>query len=64
MKSNGRAALVANTLQGAFPPVDLRAVCLVRVGGIFEAYNMYLGDIADCLPLLRLFSKAGTCVSW
>ena len=25
-----RAALVANYLRGAFPPVDLRAVCLVR----------------------------------
>jgi hypothetical protein len=25
-----RAALVASCLRGAFPPVDLRAVCLVR----------------------------------
>ena len=25
-----RAAFVANCLRGAFPPVDLRAVCLVR----------------------------------
>ena len=25
-----RAALTANALRGAFPPVDLRAVCLVR----------------------------------
>ena len=25
-----RAALVANCLRGALPPVDLRAVCLVR----------------------------------
>ena len=25
-----RAALVASCLWGAFPPVDLRAVCLVR----------------------------------
>jgi hypothetical protein len=25
-----RAALVANCFRGAFPPVDLRAVCFVR----------------------------------
>ena len=25
-----RVALVASSLRGAFPPVDLRAVCLVR----------------------------------
>ncbi len=25
-----RAALVANCLRGAFPPVDFRAVCFVR----------------------------------
>jgi len=31
-----RAALVANCLRGALPPVDLRAVCLVRA--IFEKY--------------------------
>ena len=34
-----RAALVASCLRGALPPVDLRAVCLVRaivslVGGV------------------------------
>lgn len=30
MGADLRAALVASCLRGAFPPVDLRAVCLVR----------------------------------
>ena len=33
-----RAALVANCFLGAFPPVDLRAVCLVRA--IFQSNTM------------------------
>lgn len=32
-----RAALVASCFRGAFPPVDLRAVCLVRA---ILAYEM------------------------
>jgi hypothetical protein len=35
-----RAALVAKHLRGALPPVDLRAVCLVR------AYNMSMSAMA------------------
>jgi len=31
-----RAALVASCFRGAFPPVDLRAVCLVRAMVIFS----------------------------
>jgi hypothetical protein len=32
-----RAALVASCLRGALPPVDLRAVCLVRaILNVFE----------------------------
>lgn len=37
-----RAALVASCLRGALPPVDLRAVCLVRAmgcGGVEERGN-------------------------
>ncbi len=30
------AALVANCLRGALPPVDLRAVCLVRAMLVYE----------------------------
>jgi hypothetical protein len=38
-----RAALVASCLRGAFPPVDLRAVCLVRA--IFVYVNEFsFGD--------------------
>ena len=33
-----RAAFVASCLRGAFPPVDLRAVCFVRA--IFEDLNI------------------------
>ena len=32
------AALVANCLRGALPPVDLRAVCLVRAISANELY--------------------------
>ena len=40
MGADFRAALDASCLRGALPPVDLRAVCLVRaicvcVGGVF-----------------------------
>ena len=36
-----RAALVASCLRGAFPPVDLRAVCFVRaiVGVLFQLFS-------------------------
>ena len=41
-----RAALVANCFLGAFPPVDLRAVCLVRamltLVKLFQILEMYL----------------------
>ena len=37
-----RAALVASCLRGAFPPVDLRAVCLVRA--IFSAGLCLMGS--------------------
>ncbi|XP_030301208.1 uncharacterized protein LOC103531178 [Calypte anna] len=39
-----RAALVANCLRGAFPPVDLRAVCFVRA--ITTTSGARLGDMA------------------
>ena len=31
-----RAAFVASCLRGAFPPVDLRAVCFVRAMSVVE----------------------------
>ena len=55
--------LVANCLRGAFPPVDLRAVCLVRAILIVDVENLVVNR-EDCenlpsLTLLRLFeSKA------
>ena len=40
-----RAALVASCLRGAFPPVDLRAVCLVRA--MVGYNNMFgVGDVS------------------
>ncbi len=42
-----RAAFVANCLRGAFPPVDLRAVCLVRAilqNGLSFDYKELLGN--------------------
>jgi hypothetical protein len=38
---------VANCLRGAFPPVDLRAVCFVR------AISIYEGLCVDALKLKR-----------
>ena len=43
-----RAALVANCFLGAFPPVDLRAVCLVRA----------------MLTLVKVFQVSGNVVSY
>ena len=37
-----RAALVARALRGAFPPVDLRAVCLVRAIFLFVRDGNYI----------------------
>ena len=43
-----RAALVASCLRGAFPPVDLRAVCLVRamVSVLCEVREFLLRSLA------------------
>ena len=43
-----RAALVASCLRGALPPVDLRAVCLVRA--MVSALLLLCKRV--CLPLL------------
>ncbi len=40
-----RAALVASCLRGAFPPVDLRAVCLVRA--MMRERRRVCGDWSD-----------------
>jgi histone H3 len=37
-----RAALVASCLRGALPPVDLRAVCLVRAILIYFIVNFFI----------------------
>ena len=37
-----RAALVASCLRGALPPVDLRAVCLVRAMVLCDVFDYLL----------------------
>merc|ERR1712020_793873 len=62
-----RAALVANCLRGAFPPVDLRAVCLVRAtkaarksapatGGVKKPHRYRPGTVA--LREIRRYQKS------
>jgi hypothetical protein len=41
-----RAALVASCLRGALPPVDLRAVCLVRAIAALEDLGMERLDLS------------------
>lgn len=51
-----RAALVAICLRGALPPVDLRAVCLVRAMSV-PSYRVY--DARPSRPGCLLYTSLG-----
>ena len=52
------AALVASCLRGAFPPVDLRAVCLVRA---IVNENVELSPRSTSELFICVFSCGETC---